>query len=166
MILNIVLVLTGVAAIASVINLVENKKSKTPKVLPMEIRLPGNLPIISLSSGETVFNFLIDSGSNISHICPEYHDMLDAEHFDVHGGDGVKGLGSDNIISKICRTTLKDVLGNEYKIDMVVTEGFKCIADNIEASTGVQIHGLLGTDFLNGYNYAIDFKSLKVYPQK
>lgn len=166
MILNIILVLTGVAAIASIINLVENKKGKTPKVLPMEVKLPGNLPIIALSSGGTVFNFLLDSGSNVSHICPEYHDMLDAEHFNVTGGEGVKGLGADNAVNKICRATLKDVVGNEYKVDMAVTDGFKSIADNIEANTGVQIHGLLGTDFLNGYNYAIDFKSLEVYPQK
>lgn len=166
MILNVILVLTGVAAIASVINLVENKKGKTPKVLPMEIKLPGNLPIIALSSGGTMFNFLIDSGSNVSHICPEYHNMLDAEHFDVSGGEGVKGLGSDNVINRICRVALKDMIGNEYEVDMAVTEGFKSIADNIEINTGVQIHGLLGTDFLNKYNYSIDFKTLEVYPQK
>lgn len=166
MLIEITLVLAGVAALASIINVIENKKQRTPKVVPMEIKLPGNLPIISLSSNNKIFNFLLDSGSNMSHICPEYHTALDAELYDIIGGEEVKGLGSNNILNKSCRTNLKDILGNKYEVDMAVSEGFTHVAKDIENSTGVKIHGLLGTDFLNRYNYIIDFKSLEVYPQK
>ena len=36
----------------------------------------------------------------------------------------------------------------------------------IKENTGVEIHGLLGTDFLQNYKYVIDFKSLEVYARK
>lgn len=165
MILYSILILAGVAAIAGISNMVENRKARTPKVIPMEIRLPGNLPIIALSSNGTMFNFLLDSGSNISHICPEYSTMLDAAHYNATGGD-VRGLGANNSINEVCRAILGDSLGNKYEVDMVVSEGFVPVANSIEDNTGIKVHGLLGTDFLNKYNYTIDFKALKVYPQK
>lgn len=165
MILNVILALTGVAAIASVVNLFD-KRSAIKKTTPMEIQLPGNLPIIALSSKGNVLNFLLDSGSNISHICAEYYETLDAELLGTYENGEVAGLGATNTGITMCESTLKDTLGNKYKVNLSISNQLSAVAKNIETNTGVKIHGLLGTDFLRKYNYVIDFKSLEVYSKK
>lgn len=165
MMLSAILALAGVAAVASVVNLFD-RKVKPVETVPMEIQLPGNLPIIALSNNGNVLNFLIDSGSNISHICAEYYEALDAELLGTYEEGEVAGLGATNTGVTMCSTTLKDILGNEYKVNLSVSNQLSAVAKSIEASTGVQIHGLLGTDFLKANNYVIDFKALAVYPCK
>lgn len=165
MMLSAILALAGVAAVASVVNLFD-RKVKLVETVPMEIQLPGNLPIIALSNNGNVLNFLLDSGSNISHICAEYYDTLDAELLGTYEEGKVAGLGATNTGVTMCSTTLKDILGNEYKVNLSVSNQLSAVAKSIEASTGVQIHGLLGTDFLKANNYVIDFKALAVYPCK
>lgn len=165
MMLSAILALAGVAAVASVVNLFD-KKVKPVETVPMEIQLPGNLPIIALSNNGNVFNFLLDSGSNISHICAEYYDALDAKLLGTYKDGEVAGLGATNTGVVMCSTILKDILGNEYKVNLSISEQLSAVAKNIEVNTGVKVHGLLGTDFLKAYNYVIDFKTLEVYPKK
>lgn len=166
MILNTILIFTGIAAVASLINL-SNKKEKGIKTIPMKIQLPGNLPIIALSNGNgEVLNFIIDSGSNISHICTEYSESLNKEILGTYKNGTVEGLGATNTGVTMCRTTLNDVIGNKYEIDLSISDQLTVVANSIEESTGVKIHGLLGTDFLKRYNCVIDFNSLEVYSKK
>lgn len=166
MILNVILALTGVAALASVINLFENKtKAKSVDAISLEKQMPGNLPIIALSSNGNVLNFILDSGSNISHICAEYHECLDAEPLGTDEEEEVTGLGGASKGVTMCRATLKDIMSREYEVDLSVSSHLSSVAKAIEASTGIQIHGLLGTDFLRRYNYVLNFKALEVYPQ-
>lgn len=164
MILGAILVLAGVAAVASVVNLFD-RKVKPVETVPMEIQLPGNLPIIALSSNGNTLNFLLDSGSNISHICAEYYEALDAELLGTYENGEITGFGATNTGVTMCKATLKDVIGNEYNVNLSVSNQLSAVARNIEMSTGVKVHGLLGTDFLKEYNYVIDFKALEVYPR-
>lgn len=165
MILKAILVLTGVTAVAMVVNLFIGKP-KSKKTIPMKIQLPGNLPIIALSNNGNTFNFLLDSGSNISHICSEYLKDLDAKLLGIHENKEVLGLGAVNTGISMYNTTLKDILGNKYEVNLSVSNQLYAVAKNIEMNTGVTIHGLLGTDFLKKYNYVINFESLEVYPKK
>lgn len=166
MILNAILALAGVAAVASVVNLFD-RKVKPVESVPMEVQLPGNLPIIALSNSKgDVFNFLLDSGSNISHICAECFEDLGAELLGTYENGEVAGLGATNTGVTMCNATLYDILGHKYEVNLSVSGQLTSVADNIEANTGVRIHGLLGTDFLKEYNYVIDFKSLEVYSKK
>lgn len=162
-ILNAILILAGIAAVASIVNLI-NKRTKSTRTIPMEVQLPGGLPIITLSNkkGE-VMNFLIDSGSNISHICTEYFENLDAKLLGVYEEGEVAGLGATNTGITMCQAVLFDVFRHEYKVNLSISNQLTTVADNIERNTGVRIHGLLGTDFLKEYNCIIDFRLFKTY---
>lgn len=165
-ILNAILALAGVAAVASVVNLFD-RRVKPAETVPMEVQLPGNLPIIALSNEKgNVMNFLLDSGSNISHICAECFEDLGAELLGTYEQGRVAGLGATNTGVTMCEATLFDVLGHKYKVNLSVSSQLSAVADDIERNTGVRIHGLLGTDFLKEYGYVIDFKSLEVYSKK
>lgn len=167
MILNIILTLAGVAAIASVVNLFSSRKTKVSKSLPMEVQLPGNLPIITLfNNNGDALNFLVDSGSNISHICEEYYESLEAELVDTYEEGKIEGLGAVNTGITMCKTFLYDIFNNRYEVNLSISKQLTDVSNSIEESTGVKIQGLLGTDFLRNYNYVIDFKSLEVYSRK
>lgn len=166
MILNVILVLAGVAAIAGVVNLFDNRKRNTNKPISMEAQLPFNLPIIALYSNKNTLNFLLDSGSNISHICKEYYDSLGAKLLGTYEEGEVAGLGATNTGIVMCNATLEDILGNKYNINLSISDQLSAVTNKIETETGVKIHGLLGTDFLKRYNYVMDFKSLSVYIKK
>lgn len=164
MILEIILALTIITVVVGIANLLDIKYGVKKKELSMEVQLPGNLPIMALSNNTGyVMNFLIDSGSNISHICAEYYEDLDAEMIGVYENGEVAGLGATNTGITMCKASLYDAYNQKYNIDFSVSEQLSAVAKNIETSTGVKIHGLLGTDFLKNYNCVIDFKSLVVY---
>ena len=70
MILETILTLTGVTAIASIVNLFDKFKGSNNESISIKKYMPGDLPIITLYNNDTPFNFLLDTGSNICHICP------------------------------------------------------------------------------------------------
>lgn len=166
MILNIILLLVAISAIASIMNLCNRKKDYSDDSIPLEVQMPGNLPIIALSNNGNVLNFLIDSGSNISHICSEYFDDLKANVIGTFKNDTVEGLGAVNTGITMCNTVLEDINGNEYSVNLSVSDQLSVVSKSIEESTGIKIHGLLGTDFLRVFKYIVDFESLRVYTKK
>jgi hypothetical protein len=164
MIIESILVLAGVSAVASIINLIDSRKASI-KTVSLQKQMPGNLPIISLSNNNKVFNFILDSGSNISHICEKYYKNIISTPLGVFADGEVTGLGGKDIGVTMCEAMFKDVAGHEYNIKLSVSKGLNAVIRNIKEATGVQVHGLLGTDFLRDYNYVLDFKTLEVYPQ-
>jgi hypothetical protein len=165
MILEAIFALAGVSAVASVINLFDKKKTIN-NTISLEKQMPGNLPIIALSNNNKMFNFILDSGSNISHICAEYYEDLQSVPIGTYKNGEVAGLGGKNIGITMCKAIFEDTLEHKYNIKLSISNGLSSVAKNIEDNTGVKIHGLLGTDFLREYKYTLDFRTLEVYPQK
>ena len=162
MILESILILVACSIIIGAFNLYGSVKFKK-KPLAMKVKLPGGLPIISLYNNNKVFNFIIDSGSNISHISSEYYSQLSAELMGTYKEGQIKGLGANNIGVTMCKATLKDLFNKEYDVNLSISKEFADVANHISASTNIPIHGLLGTDFLNKYNFIINFESLELY---
>lgn len=164
-ILNVIFAMAAVSAVASVINLIDKRKSPDTNIMSMEVQLPGNLPIISLSNNGNMYNFIIDSGSNISHICEEFYSSLDSKPLGTYKNETIAGLGGTCNGITMCNTVLKDIIGHEYNVILSISKHLSAVAKGIKESTGIQIHGLLGTDFLKSNNYVLDFESLTAYPK-
>lgn len=118
------------------------------------------LAVITLYQNSKKYHFLVDTGSNVSHIHSGCDIVIDSFE---EGTDSVSGLSGD-VECKKCNITLyhgKDKLAFVFRhSDM----SFVC--QGIKETYGVSIDGIIGTDFMSKYNYCIDFKEFVVYERK
>lgn len=162
MILETILVFTGVAALGSVINIFMKEKKVSQESISIKKYMPGDLPVITLTNNGIAFNFLIDTGSNISHICPSAATLIELQYIKADKRE-IAGLGALNQGAAVCSAKFKDALSKEYEVELSISKELEETAKYIKESVGTEIHGLLGTDFLQNYKYVIDFKTLEVY---
>lgn len=163
MISEVILVFAGVAALGSVVNIFMKNKEVPQESISIKKYMPGDLPVITLTNNGVALNFLIDTGSNISHICPSAATLIELQHTEVDGKREVAGLGALNQGVIICSAKFKDTLSKEYEVELSISKELEETAKYIKKNAGIEIHGLLGTDFLQNYKYVIDFKTLEVY---
>ena len=121
------------------------------------------IPIVTFTQENVKYNFLLDTGSDISYINSKIVDnsaiKYEATDYKVAGFISAGGLSSSDI--KIIdipfeykRTSFKE---NFAVLDL--TESFA----QIKEENGVTLHGILGNTFFTKYGYILDFKELKFY---
>lgn len=118
-----------------------------------------NLPIITFKNGDDDINFLLDTGSDVSYIDKTSLENYDYEETDIttvfYGMEGAETFGEHCFMT----VSFKEYIFNlEFSI-----ADLKSIFDIVEKSSGIRIHGILGSNFLKEYKYVLDFKDLKVY---
>lgn len=120
------------------------------------------LPVITMYQGEKKFNFLLDTGSNDSILSKPASRKLKGQYAECIRL--IEGLGSTES-DKCCVATLeyKDL---KFDAEFLVSDGVTATFASIKKSTGVQIHGILGTKFLQKYSYILDFNELVAYSVK
>ena len=121
------------------------------------------IPIVTFTQENVKYNFLLDTGSDISYINSKIVDnsaiKYEATDYKVAGFISAGGLSSSDI--KIIdipfeyqRTSFKESFA---VLDL--TESFA----QIKEENGVTLHGILGNTFFTKYGYILDFKELKFY---
>lgn len=165
MILEATLVLAGVSAAASIANLFMKNRQYPRESISIKKNLNGEMPIIELNNGDNTFNFLIDTGSNVCHIGhTSYKKLINCVTNNVI--NETLGIGGNATQEISCIAPFTDIMGNNYTIEFLVSEGIEGTLGSLEAHTGAKIDGIIGTDFLQNYKYTIDFKTLEVYTNK
>lgn len=118
------------------------------------------LPVVTFYQGKEKFNFLLDTGSMHSHISKEVAERIKGEPIEVDAN--ISGVGGSIVIDKALNTSL-EYKSNSYKATLLVgghlDDTFKIIKEN----TGVTIHGVIGSTFLNENKYVLDFEGLIAY---
>ena len=119
-----------------------------------------SLPVVTFENNGEKYNFIIDSGANDSIINKEC-DIVSTPHRQSNDVSGISGE------TMKCSTVL---INFKYK-DKTFETLFNVINLNdlfntIKENYGVTVHGILGTNFLDKYNYVIDFKDYKLYRRK
>lgn len=117
------------------------------------------MPIITLYQGEKKFNFLLDTGSNNSII--DWNILDQIEHKVINEKSSLFGMEGNVKEVSMCKIVLsyKD---KEYEYKYLIQD-MKAPFDNIKNSTGVSLHGIIGSNFFNEYKYILDFNSLVAY---
>lgn len=163
MILEIVLTIGAVLALGYTVNLCEDRiKRNNRKMSFRESMDLAEMPVVTFYQGDKKFNFLLDTGSNYSHISKEAAKEIQGE---LMGAQVVvSGIG-EGMTSGLCKTTLS-YKGTNYDIDLSITDHLTEAFAAIKAETGVQVHGLIGNQFFLKHKYVLDFEELVAYTKK
>lgn len=145
----------------------EEKKKKEKPNAPkssMSFREGLNLtgfPVVTFINNDRVFNFLLDTGSNVSLIDEGVLKHLkheeDSSEVELFGLDGIERTGKC-VVSYL---TYEDV---SYKAQFFVTNLAPTFY-RIKQEHGVTLHGILGSDFFKAYKYVLDFNKLIAYSE-
>ena len=120
------------------------------------------IPIVTLKNGEKEFNFILDTGSDISHIDSNIMDSLsDTEEVE---GDNLTVItasssveGNNSWVRVPLNYKRQSFIEDFMPLDL--HDSFKALKED----TGIQLHGILGGTFLRKYRYVLDYDNLVAY---
>lgn len=117
-------------------------------------------PVISFTNNNITLNFIIDTGAEIS--CIDSRILTNLKYNNVK--EMAKCAGLDGAVLDLDRNemTLKDANGREYFLDFYARD-FSDAFDQLNASIGITLCGLIGNDFLQKYKSIIDFEQMIIY---
>lgn len=161
MLLECSIVLLGVAGIALTANYFEAKiRRERAKISIKESMDLAQVPVITLQGGDHRLNFLLDSGSSHSHISKSAASLINGTSKDIDF-TCTTASGSDAINTLI--ETVLSYKDKEFKVNLFINESLDISFDEVKKDCGVQLHGILGTDFLRDHGYILDFANLVAY---
>ena len=140
-------------------------KLVAPKKVIMSFREGMNLtelPIITLYQGDKKLNFLLDTGSNNSII--DKSVIKDLEYKTTESQSDLSGLGAVKTRVPIYEITLNH--DDQYYTYQYLIADMKGPFDDIKNSTGVTLHGILGSKFFDEFRYVLDFVKMIAYSKK
>lgn len=160
MVLEIIIILTLVIVAALVVNNIEDYLKTKNKISFKESMDLAELPVITFYQENEKFNFLLDTGSNDSHICAEAAKRIKGTS--QPEARSIQGIGGETLIENSIDTTI-NYKAQKYKINLLIGEHLNEAFRAIKETTGVQVHGLIGNRFLSDNKYTLDFKELVAY---
>lgn len=137
----------------------EVKKKNNRKISFRESMNLTELPVVTFYNKDRKLNFLLDTGSNISHINKSSLPSLEYEKTNTQAE--TMGFEGNKVNSEFCKMTIyyKD---QKFEEEFSITD-LDGAFDIIKKENGVQIHGILGSKFFEKYKYILDFKELIAY---
>lgn len=165
-ILEIIIMVLIVVGIAFAVNKIEDyyKSKKDNKILSTTISFKESmdltsLPVATFLCGDTKINFLLDTGSNVSQINESLLPQL--QYVDLNSNQNIIGIEGQSHQVKNCKMNIS-YKNHTFENEFVVHDLSRAF-DNIKQSTGVQIHGILGSIFFQNYKYILDYDELIAY---
>lgn len=157
----IMLTALGTIAAAFIITFLEDRFfSKTIKI-PFEGNVdPASFPVITLYNNGNPVSFLVDSGSNISHINSselgwiKYEDIKDSNM-------SIVGMEGNEVIVERC--TIELTCNGKTIVEEFAKTNLDSIRDTIMETRDIEIEGILGGTFLKKNNGIIDYNNMRLH---
>lgn len=118
------------------------------------------VPIVTFYEGDTKLNFILDTGSSHSHISEQAAGLLIGTPVETDYSY-VTCTGSDNVSKEI--DSVLTYKNKTFKATLYINKGLDDSFANMKKENKVQVHGILGSDFLKKYKYILDFADLTAY---
>lgn len=144
------------------IDLFINRKYKKNSISFKESLELVDLPVATFTNNGHEINLLLDTGSNVSQINSGVLHLLD--HKMIDKSNTIMGIEGNKIETPYCEMAIK-YKDKEFNNEFVIHDLSRAF-ESIKEETGVQIHGILGSQFFQKYDYIFDFKSLTAYSKK
>ena len=119
------------------------------------------LPIVTFLNKGIKLNFLLDTGSSQSIINESMLPSLDTKKSE--DSMIIVGVEGNKVSSDLC--TMKVGYKDQEFAHTFAIKDLDEAFGVVKQESGVQIHGILGSDFLQKYKYVLDFKELIAYPK-
>lgn len=113
-------------------------------------------PIVTFTSNNHKFNFLVDTGSNCSVIHSKCVKKLNGEYT----GEATTLAGLDGIDREVRFFKAKFIYDNKELIENFQETDLSKPFESIKKEMGVTLHGILGNSFFTKYKSIIDFNKL------
>lgn len=119
-----------------------------------------NLPIVTFVNNNVKLHFLLDTGSDDSYINVDVLDKLEVKKYYNVKREIITGNGS--IASS--RIAVMDIYYKEqcFENAFIVSDMGEAF-DAATGSSGIKIHGILGSIFFAKYKYVLDYMKLEAY---
>lgn len=147
---NILLLIITTVILGFIINIYDDKRQS--KVL--KFTYINDTPILSVSQTDVKLNFILDTGSSISAINNNALDMIITQPTNTSCDFiGIEG----NAANAQCYE-IEFMYDDKFYIHEFACVDLNTAFENVSQAIDIPIHGILGCDFLNAYNFTIDFK--------
>ena len=161
MILEAGIIVLGVVAVAFTVNHFENKIDKEKAKISIKESMDlVQIPVVTFQEGDVKLNFLLDSGGSHSHISKSAAKKLIGTPIKTDY-TYTTSTGSDTT-SEMIESVLR-YKDEEFKVNLFINEGLDTSFKEVKRDCGVQLHGILGSDFLKEHKYVLDFAELVAY---
>lgn len=123
------------------------------------INLTG-LPILTFYQGEKKYNFILDTGSNVSYVdvSSSMQKTIKEDEKDIAL---IEGSDQNCPIATVVMSCGDVVYEHDFRI-----VDYSLAFNTICAQSGVPITGLIGGDFMSKYNYCLDYCEYVAYTRK
>lgn len=161
--IEVIITISAVIFLAIIINGVEDYFKCVDKMSFKEAMDLTELPIVTFYQGKEKFNFLLDTGSTHSHVSSEVVTRI--KSIPTESVENIQGVGGKVTSNNAIKTTL-EYKSKTYEIILVVGEYLNEAFKDIKDSTGVQLHGIIGSEFFSNNKYILDFDNFIAYSKK
>lgn len=159
MIIGTIIVFALIPVVALIANAVEDCNREVPFD---PVYTESGLPVITLSNDGKEFNFLVDTGANLS-LINETH-LEDLKYSKVTGRGTLFGMeGQVQMVEYITANLAHNKDNFEVKFQVVNMDS---AFDRIEKAHGILLHGVLGTEFLEEHKGMVNFIEHKLKYEK
>lgn len=148
-------------AVSMIMDITKKKRTKLSFKEALDLT---NLPVVTFFCKGKKLNFVLDSGATHSVINTSVVEdlALDVEKFTDFEGIGINTASGSILLDTYVRMPLQydnKRIFDETLLVIDMTEQF----NNTKQSTGVTLHGLLGSDFFSKNKFIIDYDLLAAY---
>ena len=122
-----------------------------------------NLAVITLTNNGHRFNFMLDTGAVECLISKSALKLM--EWSDLKQTINANGFNGKVELCPGAVTNLS-YKGKVFSAELFMSKSLDKTFSEIKAHTGVQLHGIIGNEFLKKYGYILDFDKLEVYTKR
>lgn len=165
MIIESLITVIAVIAIAYIVNItgIADRKPVKDFLSLKESMDLCNLPVITFMNNGHKFNFILDTGATENHVSESAMSNMTGEpsykQIQVQGFTGSAESSQGKFVDLIYKNR---VFVTEIFVSAALDKSFAEIKQNL----GVQLHGIIGSQFLREYGYILDFNDLIAYSKK
>lgn len=161
---SIIIIVFIAILVIVVLTMIEYTKSKRfPSIAFDSIYESLELPIITLSNNGKEFNFLVDTGANMSIFNSAFIENLEFQP--IQNAQGTM-YGVDGSIRTIEYIRVIFTKGKDQFLEVFQLTNLQSAFGRIQQEHGIAIHGVLGNSFLDKYKCIIEYNNYCVRYKK